>query len=70
MSVSTVTVWERFNSKSESFDYSHISTGWNASELKPAPNCSGQKKAWSGALWRKKPALLINGRLTTQRGKE
>ena len=46
-----ITVWERFDEKSESFKHNHIADGWGSDKM-PVAESDIQKKSWKNAKWR------------------
>lgn len=62
--MTTITIWQRYNPKTETWHHNHISDGWDGGAQSPTPQSESQRKSWRKATWRKDKAALIDGVVT------
>lgn len=53
LKMSVITIWQRYNSKTEQWEHNHISDGWSDNVTIPVAVNKKQKKSWSGSKWQK-----------------
>jgi len=56
-----ITVWDKWDNRTNTYEFNHISDGYIESELAPVPKYNSQIKAWKNAKWIKTKAKLIDG---------
>lgn len=56
-----ITIWERLQEKSKSWEHNHISDGYDADITAPIPISDLQKKSWEGSQWLGKKGVISQG---------
>lgn len=53
-----ITVWEKWYD--DTWNFNHISDGYDPTLTAPVPMCENQKKSWKPCKWRSRKASLID----------
>lgn len=55
-----ITIWERLQEKSKSWEHNHISDGYDVDITAPIPISVLQKKSWNRSQWLSKKGVINN----------
>ena len=58
-----ITVWERWNFKSKTWEHNHIDDGYDKDSTIPIIKFKSQEKIFNNTKWRKTKARLVNNKV-------